>query len=309
MSRPGSADSGVWTWERPRSSAQLSKGWQPVRRMTLVLLSFVACFAMGVPAAKADFSPVATYTFQNSLAAQQSGVASLSAVDPQGASGFVTDTLYGQTRQVYAFNGNTPPAEQAGLSLTTTGLVASDNYSVEMVFSFSQNPNAWRRIIDVQERTSDNGFYVDPANNLDVYPVAGSSALFTENTYHDVVLTVASGGTVVGYLDGVQQFTTTTAVMNINNPDNLMNFFLDNTVGGGQGEYSSGQIGLINLYNNVLTADQVARDAVNPFVGSSTVPEPSSLLMVGSAGLIGLGLKLRTRRRGIRAGFAPGPRV
>src|SRR5581483_8886984 len=73
-------------------------------------------------------------------------------------------------------------------------------------------------------------------------------------------------------------------------PCNLMNFCLDNVVGGGKGEYSPGRMVLIRLYSGVPDADQVAVLARDPFAGL-TVPEPSSQAQqgLGTAGLIGLG--------------------
>ena len=82
--------------------------------------------------------------------------------------------------------------------------------------------------------------------------------------------------------------------MDINNPANLMNFFLDNTVGGGQGEYSSGQVALIQLYNGILGADQIAQMAMNPF--ASAVPEPSSLILL-AIGAVALGTRQLRRPR------------
>src|SRR5947209_3349849 len=76
---------------------------------------------------------VTTYLFNNNLSAQESGAPALTAVDPQATSGFQTDTVFGQSRTVYNFIGNTTPAQQAGLSLDTTGRIPANNYSVEMV--------------------------------------------------------------------------------------------------------------------------------------------------------------------------------
>jgi len=98
---------------------------------------------------------------------------------------------------------------------------------------------------------SDNGFCVDPSNNLDIFPVAGGAA-FTNDTYHDVFL-VNNRGVVTFYLDGSVQATAATSVMNLD-PSQTMNFFLDNVVAGGQGEYSSGSMALIRVHNEALNA-------------------------------------------------------
>lgn len=248
-------------------------------------LSFVVVL-MFAGAASAQTTPAASYFFNNNLVAEQVGVPALTATDPLGTNAFVTQSVFGQSRTVYAFNGNGLPVnEQAGLTFDNTGgFVTPTNYSAELVFQFAQNPNAWRRIIDVQNRTSDAGFYVDPSNNLDIFPVSGSSGLFTNNVYHHVVLTVTAGTTANAYLDGVLQFSTNTNLMNINNPGNLLNLFLDNTAGGGQGEYSSGDIALFRLYDAVLSDSEIASLAANPF---AAVPEPSTIVL-GAAACAGL---------------------
>jgi hypothetical protein len=217
-------------------------------------------------------------------------------VDPLGLNHFTTATVYGQSRTVFDYQGNADPAsQQAGLSLNTTGLIPANNYSVEMVFQFRENPNAWRRILDVQGRTSDNGFYVDPGNNLNVYPTSGvGSTTFTNNQFHHVVLT-NSGGTVNGYLDGRLEFTVATSVMDISNPGNVLNFFLDNDVPPFTDEYSSGQVALIRAWDGALTADEVAVLAADPF---APAPEPSTLTLAGVAalGLLGYGWRRRRAR-------------
>jgi hypothetical protein len=252
-------------------------------------LSLAAAFLLlaGVPA-RAGL--VASYGFNNTLAADQGGVPALTATDPLGTNGFVSDTVLGYSRTVYAFNGNpSPVTDQAGLTFDNSGgLIPSNNYSVEMIFEFSQRDGAWRRIMDVNNRQSDNGLYIDPSNHLDVFPVVGSSASWTNNAYHQVVFTQSSGGTMTGYLDGVQQFSAVSTVMDINNPQNVVNFFLDNVVGGGQGEYSSGRVAQIQLYDSVLSQAEVTALHDNPFPAAA-VPEPSTA--AGAlTGLVPIGL-------------------
>jgi hypothetical protein len=217
------------------------------------------------------------------------------AVDPLGLNSFENAIISGQNRRVYHWDGNaSPPNQQAGLSLDTTGVIPTNDYSVELVFEFLEGNNAWRRIVDVQDRTSDNGFYVDPSNHLNVFPVGDGTTAWTNNAFHHVVLTDASTSTVKGYLDGALEFTLSTSVMHINNPGNLVHFFLDNTAGDGQGEFSDGRVALIRVYEGVLTDSEVSQLAQSPF-GPTPIPEPASVFLFG-AGVAGL-VAWRWRRR------------
>lgn len=215
--------------------------------------------------------PMASYLFDGSLGAEQAGMPALDRIDPLGTSGFATDSVLGQTRTVYQVRGlNAPPASQGGLRVPASLLLPAESYSVEMVFLFSDRASAWRRILDVSGRSTDQGFYVDPSNHLDVFPIIGSSTNWTNNTYHHVVLTV-SGGAVSAYLDGLPQFNTPSAIMNLraNTP---MVVFADNTSGGGQGEWSGGRIALLRLYGTPLTPAEVAELAADPFATPAACP-------------------------------------
>jgi hypothetical protein len=249
------------------------------RVLGIVILS---CVALGL----AQAAPVATYSFNNNLNALEGGVPALVAVDPMGSSTFVQKvTVFGHQQTVWQFNGaNNPPADQGGLTLNTSGLIPSNNYSVEMVFELFQGTNAWRRILDALDRQSDSGFYVDPSNTLDVFPAPSSGGTFTTGSFFDVFLTVDSSNNVTGYLSGLQEFSTNTTVMDIDS-NNTLGFFLDNLVGGGQGEWSNGDIALLKVYNTALTADQVLAETADPF--ATVIPEPGTwVLMLAGAGAL-----------------------
>lgn len=239
-------------------------------RIALPLVIAAAAIGLRTPAL-AEVAPVATYLFQDTLAAREPGAPALVSVNPLGGNGFETATVSGQSRRVFRWDGNTSGAQQAGLTLATTGLIAATSYSVELVLEFRERAGGYRRIVDVENRASDNGFYVDPSNRLNVFPVASGSATFSNDVFHHVVLTTA-GGTVKAYLDGVLQFTVSTSIMNIANPGSLMQFFLDNTSGGGQGEFSDGRVALIRLWPAALPDADVASLAADPFDGT-TGPE------------------------------------
>jgi hypothetical protein len=236
--------------------------------------------------APARAAVVATYQFNNTFAANEVGAPPIVPVDPTLSSAFVFNVGLGQV--VYQFNGNNfPPAQQGGLTLDTTTLLSGPRiYSVEIKFQFFDRDNAWRRIADVENRQSDNGFYVDPSNTLDLFPATGSPNGFTNNAFHDVILTddpTANGGLgqINAYLDGSLQINNLQSHLmdfgKADNPGNLLGFFLDNVIGGGQGEWSSGQVALIQLSDTVITPN-------------SSVPEPATFgiwaIMLGMLGIV-----------------------
>jgi len=261
---------------------------------TLFAAGAVLALAGGAQAA----TLVASYNFNNSLNSTSGGPA-LTAVDPSGGATFVTDTVNGNSQTVYQTAGvNSPPSSQGGLTFADPSLVNNaTGYSVEMTFEFvpgqADRDDAWRRILDSQDRTSDDGFYADPSNQLDVYPVAGSTAGFVAGAYRNVVLTVDTATDVVdGYIDQGSDLTASTNVMNFINANDVLGFFLDNTQGGGQGEWAPVRIATINVFAGVLTPQQA-----EAFDGQSFgVPEPASwaLMLVGFGGL---GAMLRRRSR------------
>jgi hypothetical protein len=251
---------------------------------------------------------VASYGFDNTLASSYPGGPTLGVVDPEGTSGFVTDTVGSDTRTVYHVGGiNSPPADQGGLTFDGSSVLdPTQGYSVEMTFEFvpgtDDRDGAWRRILDSQNRTSDTGLYADPSNQLDIYPVAGtSSAAFVAGAYRNVVLTVGAAATptsfvsVSAYIDGGHSFTTTTNVMDLQS-GNLLGLFLDNTSGGGQGEWAPVNIATLNVFSGVLTADEAEAFAGDAYVPPSNTPEPGAwALMIAGLGLTGAALRRRQR--------------
>ena len=248
----------------------------------------VATVAVGLSVATSaqSASLVADYQFNGNLSSSVAGAPNLVAVDPASAASFGPNG--------YSWGGtNFPTNNQGGFTLNATGLVTYNSYSVYLNFEFNDRDGAWRRIVDVQNRQSDNGFYVNPGNNLDVFPVSSSSSGFSTGHFHQVLLTVASNGDVTAYLDGNGQnqvLSTNTPIMAlnfdpVNNPNHLLTFFLDNVIAGGQGEWSAGTIRELKVYDGVVSFDAVG-----------AVPEPSTWAMM-ILGFCGLGF-MACRRRG-----------
>ena len=264
--------------------------------MRSLLLHGLAAAAIGFSGAGSAAVLVASYGFNNTLGADQSGVASLVAIDPLGAASFQTALVNGQNQQVYTWGGSgSSPTLQGGLSLDATGLTSYDNYSLEMVFRFNELPQfggGWRRIVDTQNRQSDNGFYVDPNNVLQVYPVVSGATVFTTGDFHNVVMTnfVVNGvREVKAYLDGVLELQSNTDQLNLDNlsnPGHLLHFFVDNLAGPAQQEWAAGSIASLKVYDGIIVPNRV--------------PEPAgaALVALALAGLAGLG---RVRRRATRS--------
>ena len=255
---------------------------------------FFAAALLGLGFASAQAATlVASYSFNDTLAANQAGKPSLVSVDPLGLNSFETAVVNGASQRVFHWNGSgATPTNNAGLRLDATGLVSYDNYSVEMTFEFleaSAFGGGWRRIIDTQNRQSDNGFYVEPGNRLQVYDVVTGSTIFTTPGFHNVILTnFVVGGVreVKAYLDGHLELVSDTDQLNLDNasnPGHLLHFFLDNVAGPAQQEFADGRIAALSIYDGVVIP--------------SAIPEPETyaLLLVGLAA-VGAAARRRKRR-------------
>lgn len=253
--------------------------------------AFAVFFASASLAAAATL--VASYDFDNSLAANESGVPALEAIDPLGLNVFETAAVNGQSRTVYRWSGNgISSLDNAGFKLKTTGLLTYNDYSVALTFEFLSPAlfgGGWRRIMDFENRQSDSGFYVSPVDNIQAVQVPAifdGTTEFTTPGFHNVLLTVSPDGArqrVKAYLDGNLELAVTTdffSLDNANNPGNLLHFFVDNTSGGAQQEFANGRIASLKIFSG----------EVDP----GTLPEPQSalLLLTGACALWG------GRRRG-----------
>ncbi len=170
--------------------------FSPASRRIVLLTAFLGTAVAATLSANAQ-TLVGDYQFNNTLTSSVGSAPALTVTDPLNDSGFGTATVFGTTHSVYNFGGaNSPVTDQAGLTLNTTGLITPNNYSVQLVASFNNivgNGSGWIRLIDVQNRASDNGFYYDPNHVLDVFPVTGAGTMVMANTFEDVVLTVSAG--------------------------------------------------------------------------------------------------------------------
>lgn len=222
---------------------------------------------------------VADYLFNGTLSSSVSGAPDLIATDPAGVASFSGGS--------YRFGGSVTPASQGGLSFDNSGgLLASDSYSIFMSFTLD-TLGSWKRLIDVNNRQSDNGLYY-LGSAIQIYPLTQSPTTSVQaGQVNDLLLTVGEGFAKV-YFNGSLALTQETTLMDIDNSDNLVNLFLDNVVGGGRGEWSGGTIDRAIFYNGVV-------GGLDDVVLTPAVPEIGTWAMM-IIGMGGIGGAIRRRR-------------
>ena len=217
-------------------------------------------------------------------------------VDNYVLSSSLNDTLGGpslvadggtQSATGYSFAAN------QGLNLSSA-LSNSGDYSILMDFSFS-SLTGFRKILDFQNRASDNGLY-NLNGSLDFFPTASGGSVFSPDVSARVVLTRDLGtNTVRGYVNGAPQitFTDSSSLAVFGAANNIIRFFEDDFATG-QAEASAGRATEIQIYNGALTGDQVAALGGPAEIPTNGVPEPAALTLVGF-GLLSLGLVRRIK--------------
>lgn len=242
--------------------------FRSIQFFCLALISVV-----GVSAQTASL--VGTYTFQNSLNANQGGVAPLVAANPVGTNAFVTDTVLGQSRTVYEMV-SAQPGQNAGLSLNTTNLVNPNTYSLEMMFAFTDRAGQWRRVFDTLNRTSDRGLYINQSNQFEFSRLQRGTAAIASGQYVHMVMTVANNVARL-YVNGNLDINLNTNSMNLTTADRVVHFFLDNLEDTSRTDFASARIALLRMYTNALTEAEVRQIAGNPFNSAVGVGAPTFL--------------------------------
>ena len=93
---------------------------------------------------------------------------------------------------------STNAASGGGFVLSTTSVVG-DTYTLALKFSFSEVSPGYRKIIDYEDRTSDNGFYfLDSALLFYPYTSQASSTTYAADTVLDLVAVRQSTGGATG---------------------------------------------------------------------------------------------------------------
>lgn len=201
-------------------------------------------------------APTATYRFEYSLADSQAAMPDLTAVDPLQQNTFAAENVFGALRTVYQCNGNSET--NAGLQIDLRPYFGSE-FSIEFVASIA-DVQGWSKLIDNQGLNFDSGFYAY-LEQLSLYPDGGGPDLIAPDVYYHVVLTQDMWDNVTVYLDGREQFSFNSPVMNITD---VTSFFLDDTTTNNV-EYTTAKIALLRLYNYPLNPGEVALAASDPF--------------------------------------------
>lgn len=218
---------------------------------------------------------VSNYLFQGNLNPQRGGSAVLKATNPSGNSGFVTDTVFGQVRTVYAVAGlASPRSAQGGLTYQAKDKVPRDSYSMEFIFAMNAGSTGWRRIFDGLNLTRSEGLYLDPSGFITYHSGVSSSAgdKLDAGTYYHVVL-VKRPGEVLVYLNGrlvaSRSPTDIGTMVSALNPDQLVHLFLDD-----DNEWAPGRIALFRVYAGPLSATEVSTIFAAPFASTIGLPKP-----------------------------------
>jgi Concanavalin A-like lectin/glucanases superfamily len=198
--------------------------------------------AEAAPAATAD------YYFQSSLESSLGTAPDLVEVE-RGSSAFTVDGRTGVT--VLRFEGG------RGLALAPTArVIRSSDYTIEVVFRFDLLAG-YRKVIDFKNGSADHGLYLRDGC-LTFFPkVQDALTKIGPGSYVQIVLTRDAADRVVGYVDGVRQFAFRDrgGLAKVGGSDGLR-FFVDDARTTGQ--WSSGAVSQIRLFDQALTANEVA---------------------------------------------------
>jgi hypothetical protein len=220
-----------------------------MKTTTFVPLAAAALFS--APALAVNL--IADYQLNDTYA---SAIAGAPPLVPLNSVSFTSANPYHQNQIVAAFT------QGSGVRLDAPAGISTGGYTVALVFSFATT-GGYRKIIDFQDRTADQGLY-NLNDILDYYPVnSGQPNAIPLNRFIQVVLTRSASGLVATYINGVPQFSFQDASNYTVLASNSFNLFIDDTATSSQ-EASAGMVARVRLWDGALTAQQVAALDGNP---------------------------------------------
>ncbi len=218
-----------------------------IQKHAALIIILFATMIMGICRPSCAATLKADYQFNYSRASSVGGALALTDIGT-GTNRFADESVDGTIRPVLTFPQNN------GLQLSpTTNTISSGSYSIVMLFRFN-DVSSYKRIIDFKNGTSDRGLY-NYSGKLHFYSSAtGNTTAIAAGTYVQVVLTRDALKNVVGYLNGVQEFSfADTGDDALIDAADTLRFFKDDG-----GESSAGAVARIRLYDGALTANEVA---------------------------------------------------
>jgi hypothetical protein len=227
--------------------------------MTVLFKSLVSAtvLALSVGGAHATI-PTHLYELNNSYADSLAGPALSDFGGTLGATG-------------YSFGANQ--------GLAVDNAVGPDVYTIDTRFVFDSTSN-YRRILDFKAGASDTGLY-NLSTALNFYNVAtGAGGAFADGQSVRVTISRDAAGTVIGYVNGVQQltFNDINGMARFNTANHTARFFRDDAL-----EASAGSVDYLAIYDTALSAQEIAT-----LVPAVPEPETYALMLAGLAGVLAL---------------------
>ena len=204
--------------------------------------------AVPEPAQAVPAAATADYYFQGSLESSLGTAPDLIEVE-KGSSDFTVDEGTGVT--VLRFAGG------RGLALAPTNhVIRRSGYSIELLFRFDLL-DGYRKVIDFKNGSTDDGLYLLDGCLIFFPKEQDAVTRIDSDSYVQVVLTRDPADRVVGYIDGVRQFAFNdrAGLARVGGSDRLR-FFVDDVTT--TQEWSSGSVSQIRLFDQALTANEVA---------------------------------------------------
>jgi Concanavalin A-like lectin/glucanases superfamily/PEP-CTERM motif len=174
----------------------------------------------------------------------------------------------------------------ANQGLVLSNVLPANVYTIDFSYSFDAD-SGYRKLIDFKSLTSDSGLY-NLSQTLNFYPVTSGAALLVAGSLARVTLTRDATDRVVGYVNGIEQFSFKdgSGLASFSDPQQLGRMFHDDNATGGR-ESSSGFVDYVRIYDVALSAAEVGA-LTNP------VPEPGTWALM-AAGLLAVGAAARRK--------------